>query len=138
MDPDFAMANEAATVLEIPISVSSPLRIPFYSTLLRRLGPGFFSWILRRYGRYRRELHGLFHLIDQRLHGSRAQAPRHGRGDGQRATPFVHGPMATIAGPGNGPVVQDSPEESEYNLAVGKRTLAGKSVARFRNKTLDP
>jgi hypothetical protein len=54
----------APAVLEIPFSVSTPLRIPFYSTLLRRLGPGFFSWLLRRYGGRRRELHALFHLIE--------------------------------------------------------------------------
>ncbi len=54
----------APTVLEIPFSVVSPLRIPFYSTLLRRLGCGFFSRILRWYGDQQTELHSLFHMIE--------------------------------------------------------------------------
>ncbi len=57
-------AGSAPSVLEIPFSVVSPLRIPFYSTLLRRLGCGFFSWMLRRYGARKGELHSLFHLIE--------------------------------------------------------------------------
>jgi peptidoglycan/xylan/chitin deacetylase (PgdA/CDA1 family) len=54
----------AAALLEIPFSVIPGLRIPFYSTLLRRLGPRPFSWMLRAYGRERGELNALFHLID--------------------------------------------------------------------------
>jgi hypothetical protein len=53
-----------ATLLEIPFSVIPALRIPFYSTLLRRLGPRSFSWMLWAYGRSRAELHALFHLIE--------------------------------------------------------------------------
>ncbi len=51
-------------LLEIPVSVTPVLRLPFYSTLLRRLGPRIFSLLLRAYGRRRPVLHMLFHLID--------------------------------------------------------------------------
>jgi hypothetical protein len=51
-------------ILEIPFSVSPVLRIPFYSTLLRRLGPRVFSLLIRTYGRRQPVLHALFHLIE--------------------------------------------------------------------------
>jgi peptidoglycan/xylan/chitin deacetylase (PgdA/CDA1 family) len=51
-------------ILEIPVSVTPVLRLPFYSTLLRRLGPRIFSRLLRAYGRRPPVLHMLFHLID--------------------------------------------------------------------------
>jgi len=51
-------------VLEIPCSVVPLLRIPFYSTLLRRLGRGFFSWMVRRYASRGADLTSLFHLIE--------------------------------------------------------------------------
>jgi hypothetical protein len=55
---------EAPRILEIPFSVLPGLRIPFYSTLLRRLGTGFFDLLLWAYGRRRPELHALFHQIE--------------------------------------------------------------------------
>ena len=55
---------DAPRILEIPISVLPGLRIPFYSTLLRRLGTGFFELLLRSYGSGRPELHALFHQIE--------------------------------------------------------------------------
>jgi peptidoglycan/xylan/chitin deacetylase (PgdA/CDA1 family) len=51
-------------ILEIPVSVVPVLRVPFYSTLLRRLGPRLFSVFLQAYGRRQAVLHVLFHLID--------------------------------------------------------------------------
>jgi len=50
-------------LLEIPFSVATPLRIPFYSTLMRRLGPRAFDALLRAHGE-RDLLHALFHLIE--------------------------------------------------------------------------
>jgi len=52
-----------ARIVEIPFSCLPLVRIPFYSTLLRRLGKGFFSALLRAYGQ-RPELHVLFHVIE--------------------------------------------------------------------------
>lgn len=51
-------------ILELPFSTLSWARIPFYSTLLRRLGPRFFSFMMNRYGRGQIILHALFHLIE--------------------------------------------------------------------------
>ncbi|MFP8882405.1 MAG: polysaccharide deacetylase family protein [Myxococcota bacterium] len=51
-------------ILELPFSTLSGARIPFYSTLLRRLGPRFFSFMMRSYGQRRVVLHALFHLIE--------------------------------------------------------------------------
>lgn len=51
-------------IVEIPFSVVPLLRMPFYSTLLRRLGRRAFSAMLWAYGRQRPELHTLFHLIE--------------------------------------------------------------------------
>jgi hypothetical protein len=51
-------------ILEIPVSVVPVVRLPFYSTLLRRLGPRIFSLLLRVYGHRQPVLHMLFHLID--------------------------------------------------------------------------
>lgn len=56
--------GQAPQVLEIPFSVIPILRLPFYSTLLRRFGTGFFSLLTRAYGRRRPVLHALFHLIE--------------------------------------------------------------------------
>jgi len=50
-------------ILEIPVSVVPVVRVPFYSTLLRRLGSQAFSLLVRAYGR-QPVLHMLFHLID--------------------------------------------------------------------------
>ena len=52
-----------ATVLEIPISVTRGSRIPFYSTLLRKLGPVFFSWLVRHRGNDV-VINTLFHMIE--------------------------------------------------------------------------
>lgn len=51
-------------ILEIPFSVGPLLRVPFYSTLLRRLGPRIFSILLHTYGRRHAVLHVLFHMIE--------------------------------------------------------------------------
>ena len=51
-------------ILELPFSTLSGARIPFYSTLLRRLGPRFFNFMMNRYGRNQVILHALFHLIE--------------------------------------------------------------------------
>ncbi len=50
-------------VLEIPFSIVPGLRIPFYSTMLRLLGPRGFDLCVRAHGR-RRPLNVLFHLIE--------------------------------------------------------------------------
>lgn len=50
-------------LVEIPISVTSPIRLPFYSTLIRLFGTRFFDWTLR-WPRKEEELHMLFHLIE--------------------------------------------------------------------------
>lgn len=54
----------APDILEIPFSVTPWLRVPFYSTLLRRLGPGVFDRLRRGYPRSRPLLHAVFHLIE--------------------------------------------------------------------------
>jgi hypothetical protein len=51
-------------ILEIPLSIVPVLRIPFYSTFLRRLGPRIFSVLVRTYGRRQPVLHSLYHLIE--------------------------------------------------------------------------
>ncbi len=56
--------EEAPQVLEIPFSVVPVLRLPFYSTLLRRFGARFFSVMTRAYGKRHPVLHALFHLIE--------------------------------------------------------------------------
>ncbi len=56
--------REAPDILEIPFSVSPWLRVPFYSTLLRRLGTGFFDRLLGAYPERRALLHAVFHLIE--------------------------------------------------------------------------
>jgi peptidoglycan/xylan/chitin deacetylase (PgdA/CDA1 family) len=51
-------------ILEIPFSVLPFVRIPFYSTLLRRFGPTAFDWLKRAYGRRDSILHVVFHMIE--------------------------------------------------------------------------
>jgi peptidoglycan/xylan/chitin deacetylase (PgdA/CDA1 family) len=50
-------------LVEIPVSVTPWLRLPFYSTLCRLLGTRFFDWCLRL-PRRESELHMLFHMIE--------------------------------------------------------------------------
>jgi len=54
----------APDLLEIPFSCIPGVRIPFYSTLLRRLGHRFFSGMMRTYGTRKELLHALFHQIE--------------------------------------------------------------------------
>lgn len=57
-------ATGGPAVLEIPFSVAVPgIRIPFYSTMLRLLGPHALRLLVRAHGR-RHPLHVLFHLIE--------------------------------------------------------------------------
>jgi peptidoglycan/xylan/chitin deacetylase (PgdA/CDA1 family) len=51
-------------IVEMPLSVVPILRIPFYATLLRLLGPGLFRRCVRLYGRRRPMLQMAFHLMD--------------------------------------------------------------------------
>jgi hypothetical protein len=50
-------------VVEIPLSMVPLVRLPFYATLMRMLGPRFFDMCVRIYGR-RPLLHVMFHAID--------------------------------------------------------------------------
>ncbi len=60
---------------ELPLSVATPLRIPFYSTLLRRGGAGLFRRLVGHHGRRARRLHALFHLVEAAdLRGSPLEA----------------------------------------------------------------
>jgi peptidoglycan/xylan/chitin deacetylase (PgdA/CDA1 family) len=57
-------AEPSLPILEIPVSVVPLARVPFYSTLLRRLGTRFFSLLLHAYGTDQRVLNAIFHLIE--------------------------------------------------------------------------
>lgn len=57
-------SGKGPQILEIPCSVAPILRIPFYSTLLRRLGRRTFSLLVRAYGGRPSVLHSMFHLIE--------------------------------------------------------------------------
>lgn len=59
-----AVNGDAPPIIEIPISVAPGLRLPFYTTLLRLLGRRVFDALVRSYGRDRRVLHLIMHLID--------------------------------------------------------------------------
>lgn len=50
-------------IVEVPVSVTSPIRLPFYSTMVRLLGERVFDWTLR-WPRRENELHMLFHMIE--------------------------------------------------------------------------
>lgn len=50
-------------IVEVPFSVTSPIRLPFYSTLIRLLGSRVFDCALR-WPRREKELHMLFHMIE--------------------------------------------------------------------------
>jgi len=52
------------SIVEIPVSVLPVLTLPFYSTLLRRMGKRAFSLMMRLYGSNRPLLHSMFHLIE--------------------------------------------------------------------------
>jgi len=51
-------------IVELPVSCSPVLRIPFYSTLLRRLGTRAFSHLVRSYARRGVEIGFLLHAIE--------------------------------------------------------------------------
>ena len=51
-------------LIEMPLSVTPLLRLPFYATFLRMLGPRFFRRCVRRYGEQRSVLQMAFHLMD--------------------------------------------------------------------------
>lgn len=56
--------DTAPRILEIPFSVIPGLRIPFYSTLLRRFGGGVYERLVRLYPDRQPMLHTLFHMIE--------------------------------------------------------------------------
>jgi peptidoglycan/xylan/chitin deacetylase (PgdA/CDA1 family) len=56
--------SRSPLILEIPFSVLAIVRIPFYSTLVRRFGPRAFEWMRRAYGERASLLHVVFHLIE--------------------------------------------------------------------------
>jgi hypothetical protein len=58
-----ASKDPGPKIVEVPISVASPIRLPFYSTLARLLGERCFDWTLR-WPRREDELHMLFHMIE--------------------------------------------------------------------------
>lgn len=51
-------------IVEVPLSVVPLVRIPFYATLLRLFGAGFFRACVRVHGTRRPMLHMAFHLMD--------------------------------------------------------------------------
>jgi hypothetical protein len=55
--------GDGLALVEIPISVAPGIGIPFYATLLRRLGTRSFDLLTRLYPR-RRPLHVGFHALD--------------------------------------------------------------------------
>jgi hypothetical protein len=73
-------------VLEIPVSVTAWVRLPFYSTLVRLLGTRFFDWCLRA-PRREAELHMLFHMIEMADFGDTALA------DAIESTPGIGIPL---------------------------------------------
>jgi hypothetical protein len=73
-------------VLEIPVSVTPWVRLPFYSTLVRLLGTRFFDWCLRA-PRREAELHMLFHMIEMADFGDTALA------DAIESTPGIGIPL---------------------------------------------
>jgi len=56
--------ERAPWILEIPFSTFTPVGVPFYSTLMRRLGTRFFGWAVRSYRRRSEVLHALYHMIE--------------------------------------------------------------------------
>jgi peptidoglycan/xylan/chitin deacetylase (PgdA/CDA1 family) len=56
--------TRSPAILEIPFSVLPFVRIPFYSTFLRRFGPRAFEWMQLAYGQRTSLLHVVFHIIE--------------------------------------------------------------------------
>lgn len=102
-----ASAGDGPEIVEIPISVVPGLRVPFYSTLLRLLGPRVFDLCVRTYGRRRSVLHMLFHLIEladlseTSLGRAMHKAPGLGVSEGQRQR-FVSHSVGALARLGAG------------------------------------
>ncbi|HVN39278.1 MAG TPA: polysaccharide deacetylase family protein [Myxococcota bacterium] len=70
-------------LLEIPVSVTPWLRLPYYGTLWRLLGPGAFAFALRGHAPARGAAHLMLHLLDLvDWHGT-------GLGDALERTPGV-------------------------------------------------
>jgi len=60
-----ARNDDRLSIVELPFSTITPLRVPFYSTLLRTFGPRVLDRLILRYARTdRRVLHALFHQIE--------------------------------------------------------------------------
>jgi hypothetical protein len=53
-----------SSLVEIPLSLTPAVGIPFYGTLMRMLGPRAFDLCLKAFGRRRPVLHYLLHLLD--------------------------------------------------------------------------
>ena len=60
-----------SSLVEVPVSVVPGIRVPFYGTLMRRLGVRTFDLCLKAFGRERSALSYILHLLDLvRLDGS--------------------------------------------------------------------
>ena len=98
--------------MEIPLSVTPLLRLPFYATFLRILGPGFFSRCVRRYGTERHMLHMAFHLMDLVDHGGTSLGDAVQRSPGlgvsfARRGRFVTTAIETLSGVGENATMRE-------------------------------
>lgn len=92
-------------IVEVPVSVTSPIRLPFYSTLIRLLGARIFDWTLR-WPRKEKELHMLFHMIEMADFEGTALADSIGQTPGigiplERRNRFVSHAVEALSGQGS-------------------------------------
>lgn len=103
-------------LVEIPLSVTPLLRLPFYATFLRMLGPRFFRARVKGYGRKRGLLHMAFHLMDLVDHAgtSLGEAVERSPGLGvpfERRARFVRSALAALAEAGESATLREIARE---------------------------
>jgi hypothetical protein len=120
-----AQDGDRLPILEIPFSTVTPLRIPFYSTLMRILGRHFTDAMLRTYDRRQNVLHALFHMIEfadfrgTALDAAMDKTPALGIPFGRRCD-FLEHTITRLATAGQCIPLRDYAEAEFHRLGLGR------------------